>query len=293
MNRQKRADWMLVLATSFWGVSNGLMAICLKELQPLTLNAFRFSTAFIVLGVAQRKHVFRASRETIRYSLMIGGCLVMIYLGATFGILYTSVSNVGFIGALTVLFTPILEFLIYRRRPGKKLAFCLVLCFAGMALLTLSETMRPALGDIICLASPTFYAIDLMLTGHAVSKPEVDPIALGVWEECVVAVVMLILSFLLETPHLPASPKVWASGLFLGVFCSGICFVIQNIEQQYTTASHASLIFTLEPVFSAIFAFFLLGERLRVRGYIGAVMMLLSLFVMEVDVTGLLKGKDS
>lgn len=280
---------MLVLATSFWGVSNCLMAICLTELQPLTLNAFRFSIAVIVLSAAERRHVFRASRETIRYSLMIGGCLVMIYLGATYGILYTSVSNVGFIGALTVLFTPILEFLVYRRRPGKKLAFCLILCFAGMAMLTLNETLRPAPGDIICLASPTFYAIDLMITEHAVAKPEVDPIALGVWEECVVAVMMLILSFLLETPHLPASPKVWAAGLFLGVFCSGICFVIQNIEQQYTTASHASLIFTLEPVFSAIFAFFLLSERLRVRGYIGAAMMLMSLVVMEVDMTGLLK----
>lgn len=280
---------MLVLATSFWGVSNCLMAVCLTELQPLTLNAFRFSVAFIVLGIVERKSVFHATRETIRYSIMIGGCLVMIYLGATFGILYTSVSNVGFIGALTVLFTPILEFLVYRRRPDKKLAFCLVLCFVGVAMMTLNEALKPALGDIISFASPVFYAIDLMITERAVSKPEVDPIALGVWEECVAAIVMLILSFLLETPRLPGTPKVLAAALFLGVFCSGICFVIQNIEQQYTTASHASLIFTLEPVFSAIFAFFLLSERLTMRGYIGAAMMLLSLVVLEIDLTGLLK----
>ena len=33
---------MLLLATGLWGVSNCLTAICLNELQPLTLNAFRF-----------------------------------------------------------------------------------------------------------------------------------------------------------------------------------------------------------------------------------------------------------
>lgn len=60
-----------------------------------------------------------------------------------------------------------------------------------------------------------------------------------------------------------------ASALFLGIFCSGICFIIQSVEQQFTTASHAGLIFTLEPAFSAVFAFFLLGDpRLsRVVGY--------------------------
>ena len=122
-----------------------------------------------------------------------------------------------------------------------------------------------------------------MLTEKAVAEPEVDPIALGVCELIVVGVVMLALSLVPETPTLPATPGVWASALFLGIFCSGICFIIQSVEQQFTTASHAGLIFTLEPVFSAVFAFFLLGERLGVKGYIGASLMLLSLVLMELD----------
>ena len=82
------------------------------------------------------------------------------------------------------------------------------------------------------------------------------------------------------------------AALFLGVFCSGICFVIQSVEQQFTTASHASLIFTLEPVFSAVFAYFLLSERLTVRGYFGAALMLVSLLIMELDVPALLKKDE-
>lgn len=295
MDRQRKADMMLVLATAFWGISNCLTAICLRDMQPLTLNAFRFLTAFLVLGVVFRKRIVRASRETLKYSLFVGLSLVMVYVGATYGVLYTSVSNAGFIGAMTVLFTPVFEFLIYRKRPGKKFTFALLLCLIGIALLTLNETLKPALGDVICLLVPTFYAVDLMLTEKAVSKPEVDPIALGVCELIIVGVVMLVLSLFLETPGLPTTPVVWASALFLGIFCSGICFIIQSVEQQFTTASHAGLIFTLEPVFSAFFAFFLLDERLGVKGYIGAALMLVSLVIMELDLSALFKkgGKEA
>ena len=292
MDRQRKADMMLVLATGFWGISNCLIAICLRDMRPVTLNAFRFLSAFVVLGAVFHKRVLRASRETWRYSVLVGLSLVAIYLGATYGVLYTSVSNAGFIGAMTVLFTPFFEFVVYRKRPDRKLGFALAVCMAGMALLTLNEALRPAPGDIICLLVPTFYAVDLMVTEKAVAKPEVDPIALGVLQTAVAGVVMLGLSLLLETPSLPGSPRVWAAALFLGVFCSGICFVIQSVEQQFTTASHASLIFTLEPVFSAVFAYFLLSERLTVRGYFGAALMLVSLLIMELDVPALLKKDE-
>ena len=293
MDRQKKADLRLVLATALWGISNCLTAICLRELQPLTLNAFRFLSAFLVLGVVFRKRILHASRETLRFSLPIALSLVMVYIGATYGVLYTSVSNAGFIGAMTVLFTPLFEFLLYRRRPGKKFTFALLLCLVGIALLTLNESLKPALGDIICLLVPVFYAVDLMLTEKAVAREDVDPVALGVCELAVVGVVMLVLAFIFESPRLPSTPVVWVSALFLGLVCSGVCFIIQSVEQRFTTANHAGLIFTLEPVFSAIFAFFLLDERLGSKGYIGATLMLASLVVMEIDLPALPgKGKN-
>ena len=94
---------------------------------------------------------------------------------------------------------------------------------------------------------------------------------------------MLLVSVAAERPHLPQSPKIWAAAVFLGLFCSGVAFVIQAVAQQYTTASHVGVIFTLEPVFSGIVAFVFAGEKLLPRGYAGAALMLLSLLVIEVD----------
>ena len=246
MEHQRRADLMLLLATSFWGISNCLTAICLRDMQPLTLNAFRFLTAFVVLGFVFRKNVFHASCETVKYSIVVGLSLVVVYTSVTYGVIYTSVSNAGFICALSVVTTPILEFIVYRKKPEKKFGVSMILCLIGLALMTLNETLKPAFGDIICLFAAVFYSVDLMVTEKAVANEKVDPLALGVCDLAVVGVVMLMLSVFLETPALPGTAKVWAAALFLGVVCSGIAFVIQSVQQQYTTASHVGLIFTLE-----------------------------------------------
>ena len=131
MSRQRKADLLLVLATAFWGVSYYLLDLCLTELQPLTLNAFRFLTAFFVLGAIFFRKLQGISRRTLLASIPIGLCLVLTYIGCTYGVLYTSLSNAGFICALPVVVTPLLEWLFLRKRPDRRLAVALVLYMAA------------------------------------------------------------------------------------------------------------------------------------------------------------------
>ena len=290
MSKQRKADLMLTLVTGFWGISYFLMDLCLTDLPPLCLNAFRFLLACVVIWLLYFPKMKHISRETVKYSVIIGLSLAVVYMCCTYGILYTSISNAGFICALSVVTTPVLEFILARKMPGLRLFVALALCTVGLALLTLNEQFRPALGDIICSGTAIFYAIDLVVTDRAVHRPEVDPLQLGILQLGVVGVIMLTLSFLLEEPHLPSSPAVWAGALFLSLFCSGFAFVVQAVQQQYTTPSHVGLIFTLEPLFAAIVAYFLANERLGARGYLGAALMMTSLVLMELD-WGWLKAK--
>lgn len=291
MSKQRKADLALVLVTLFWGVSYYLVDLCLSELQPMNLNAFRFLLAFLVLAPIFWKKVRHASRATLKYSVIIGALLVGVYAGATYGVANTSISNAGFICALPVVFTPLLDFLCNRRRPEKKLGVALLLCTVGLALLTLNEQFRPASGDLICLICAVCYAADMLVTEKAVKLSEVDAMTLGVCQLGVAGVLMLLVSALVEQPRLPSSPRIWGAAIFLGLFCSGVAFVIQAVAQQYTTASHVGVIFTLEPVFSAIVAYFFANEKLLPRGYIGAVLMLLSLLVMEMNWGALFKKR--
>ena len=168
---------------------------------------------------------------------------------------------------------------------------CLVLCTVGLGLLTLGNDFRPAPGDLICLLCALGYGINLLVVEHAVHQPEVDALQLGVFQQLVTGAAMLVLSLLFETPCLPRTPTGWGSVLFLSVFCTGIAFAITAVQQKHTSAVHVGLIFTLEPLFSAIVAFFFAGERLAPRGYVGAALMMLALVTMEAGFPFLKKKK--
>ena len=287
MTKQVRADGILILVTLCWGVSYLLMDISLVELDPFTLNAFRFLGAFAIAALISFKKIKTVNKTTLKYSLLVGFALVFVYIGATFGVKYTSLSNSGFLCALTVIFTPILGWLFFRKSPGKKLIFVVILCFVGIALLTLGDdfsiNMNHLKGDLLCLMCAVAYAVDLLLTEKAVSHEEVDAYNLGVFQLGVTGTLNLIMAFIVETPQLPETGQVWGAVIFLSVFCTGVAFVLQPVAQQYTTASHVGVIFTLEPVFAAIVAYFFAGEVLSAKAYIGAVLMLASILIMEID----------
>jgi len=288
MTKQFKADMMLLMVALFWGVSYWLIDVSLAEVGPFTLNALRFLIAFLIAVTLSFPKLKTVNKATIKYSALIGFVLVIVYIGATFGVKYTLLSNAGFLCALTVVFTPILAFFVLKQRPDKKFSAVVVMCVIGIALLSLNEELKPALGDIFCLIAAFAYAVDLLLTEIAVTGSEVNAFQLGVFQLGFTGAFNLILSFLLETPALPQTTETWVAVLILAVFCTGAAFIIQAMAQQYTSASHVGVIFTLEPVFAGFVAFFLAGEVLAPRAYVGAVLLITGLFVMELDLNKLI-----
>lgn len=283
MTKQVKADIMLVLVTLCWGVSYYLTDLSLTSLEPFTLNAIRFLGAFLVACLFTFPKLKTVNRTTLKYSFLVGIALTFVYIGSTFGVMYTSLSNSGFLCALTVVFTPILAFLFKKQIPDKKLAIVLFLCLVGIGLLTLNEQLKPALGDLFCILCALAYAVDLLITESAVQKEQVNAFQMGVFQLGFTGLFNLAMAFVCETPRLPGSGPIWGAVAFLAVFCTGLAFIVQTLAQQYTSASHVGVIFTLEPVFAGIVAFFFAGEVLTPRAYVGAALLISSLFVMEID----------
>lgn len=297
MKMQLKADLMLVLVTLSWGVSYYMMDVCLMEIDPFTLNAFRFLGAFFVAGIIAFPKLKSVNRTTLMYSIIVALALVFVYTGATFGVKYTTLSNSGFLCALTVIFVPILELILFRRLPHRKTILAVTMSFIGIMLLTLKDdfsiNMENLRGDLLCIMCAVAYAADLLLTERAVSSEKVNAFQLGVFQLGATGVFMLILAFIFEEPALPKAPEVWGSAIFLSLFCTGMAFIVQAIAQQYTTASHVGIIFTLEPVFAAVVAYFIAGEVLTAKSYLGAVIMVAALLVTEIDFKGILNRKKS
>lgn len=287
MTTSKKADLMLFIEVTFWGFSFYFTAIASRELAPFTLNAFRFILAFLLLALLMQKKLRHVTRATVIWSFFLGMILAIMYTCNNISVANTTLSNSGFLCQLTVIVTPILSGIVQRKMPERKIFLASFLCLIGIALLTLKKGFQPnpdhLLGDAAALICGIIYAVQIVATEYAVKKTDVDPLQLSILELGFTGTFSLFMSFFFEDPALPASGAVWGAVLFLGLFCTGFAFVLQTLAQQYTSASHASIILSLEPVINAFVAFFLAGELLLPRAYIGAGIMIFSIFFMEVD----------
>jgi drug/metabolite transporter (DMT)-like permease len=74
-----------------------------------------------------------------------------------------------------------------------------------------------------------------------------------------------------------ASPDI----LFAGVISGALAFSLQMTGQHYTTPAAAGLILSTEAVFAAVFAAILLGERLGPMAWLGAMLILAGIIIVE------------
>jgi drug/metabolite transporter (DMT)-like permease len=281
MKKQTQAELLLLMTTMFWGTSYLLTKIGLVNIEPFNLTALRFVIAFILAIIVLPSVRRNITRKLLFYSAVLGGILFIVFATMTYGVKYTSASNAGFLMSLTMVFIPLLSWLIFKRNPPRKVLISVAIATVGIALLTLTESLSIGTGDFLCILCALCCALHILITDIFTKK--VDSFSLGVLQIGFVGFYSLVASILLETPRLPSTANGWIAVLGLSILCTAIGFIAQTYAQQYTSPSRAGLIFALEAVFSAIFSYIFLSEILSSKGYLGAGLVFFSLIFMEVD----------
>ncbi|MCF2640544.1 DMT family transporter [Fusobacterium varium] len=277
MNKQLQANFLIVLVALFWGSTYFLTKMAVAELEPFNLTALRFGTAFIITALFFFKRIRKADRTVIKYSIILGVLAVIAVLSMTFGVQYTTASNAGFLISLSVVMIPLISVVVLKKRIKVKLLLSVILATIGIVCLTLNEQLTINKGDILCILCATSFAVQVLIMERI--PKSADSVAIGALQLGITAVVNFILSFFLENFTVPSDLKVWGVIVILGVFCTAFCYIIQIYALKNTSAIQAGIILSLEPVFSAIFAYIFLGELLSKQGYIGAILLFISVIL--------------
>lgn len=287
MKKRRIAELSLILVTMGWGISYYLMDLSLTQMGPFTLNGYRFLIAFLAAAILSYNYVKDVNKVTLKYSFYLGTLLLFVYSGATFGVKYTTLSNAGFLCALAVVITPFLETFVLKKPLPAKVQISAIACLLGIMLMTLTDefsiNQENLLGDILCITCAAAYAVHILITQKAVNTCGVNSYQLGVFQLLFCGIYCMIMGFIVESPSIPTNWTVGGSVLFLSIFCTGIAFIIQAVAQKFTEASRVGIIFSLEPVFAGVVAYFLAGEVLTIKGYIGVVIMIFAILFMETD----------
>lgn len=277
MNKQLQANFLIVLVALFWGSTYFLTKMAVEELEPFNLTALRFGTAFIITALFFFKRIRNADRTVIKYSIILGVLAVIAVLSMTFGVQYTTASNAGFLISLSVVMIPLISVVVLKKRIKAKLLLSVILATIGIVCLTLNEQLTINKGDILCILCATSFAVQVLIMERI--PKSADSVAIGALQLGITAVVNFILSFFLENFTVLSDLKVWGVIVILGVFCTAFCYIIQIYALKNTSAIQAGIILSLEPVFSAIFAYIFLGELLSKQGYIGAILLFISVIL--------------
>ena len=271
----------LLGAAVCWGITFPLVKDALLHIGVFEFLAIRFAIAAVVLSAIRPSAARDAFRIGRKGALIVGGLLALGHFFQTLGLHLTRSTNAGFITGLYVVFTPLIAAVLWRKLPHGLVALGVVLTTIGLALLSLhfaAGHISANFGDVLVLFCAVTYGGQIVALGYFAK--DADPIVLSIQQFTVVAVFFAVL---LPTQPItaPTGGAVWIGILATALGSSVFGISVQTWAQKRVSPTRASVIMSSEAVWAAVAAFFLAGERLPGRAWIGAALILAGMLVVE------------
>ncbi|RLI75580.1 EamA family transporter [Archaeoglobales archaeon] len=270
------ADIGLLFIALIWGLTFPVIKIALDNLSPFAFNTIRFTiSSLLFLPILKILHT-KFDVDALKDGLKIGFFVFLGYTFQTVGLDYTTATNAGFITSVYVVLTPIIAFLIYKTPFGLRDIISTLLAFAGLFLLSGYNGFN--IGDVLILVCAIAFATEIAMISHY-SKLN-NPTMLAFMQILVVAVFSFPIS-LFTTSKFNINHDVINALIITAIFATVIAKFMQNWLQKYTMPSDAAVIFSMEGVFSHIFAILMLNEVLSFNQYVGAALVVLGVIIVS------------
>jgi drug/metabolite transporter (DMT)-like permease len=284
--RKLKADLLLICCTLIWGATFVLVKDALADASVFVFLALRFLLATLMLILMYGHELGAAGLGGLRAGILIGCCMFGGYAFQTAGLELTTPSKAAFITGFFVVLVPVLLALFGSRRVPLWIWFGALLAFAGLYFLAVPSSGLAALnrGDLLVLACAFMFALHVISIGHYSVRYSAGALTLIQVATTALFTVLCVPFFALigaERPRVAWTPGLILAVMATGILATAVAFSVQVWAQQYTTANHAAIIFTLEPVFAGLTSFVFYHERLGARSLAGAGLILGGILIAE------------
>jgi len=267
---------LLIGTTAVWGWTFVVVGDAIALYGVLPFLAVRFALA---AGALAPFSVPKLTRRTLLVGGGIGVVLAVAYLFQTLGLLFTTPTNSGLITGLFVVFAPLADRIFFGASFSRQVIFAVVLSLLGMVLLAGGgpEGVNP--GDLLTLVCAAALGLHIALLSRYAAG--YDALSLAFAQILAMSLLFVLIWPFFDPVELP--PRgVWIALLVTGLVASAGAFWVQTFAQQRIPAARTAIILTMEPVFAALFGYWLAGDRLVMVQIIGAVLILSALIIGEV-----------
>lgn len=289
-----RSSAMLTLTALIWGVAFVAQSEGMNYVGAFTFNACRFIVGGLVLipcifflrkvNGSQWAELKREEQLRQRRMGIIGGicCGLFICAASTlqqFGIAQTTVGKAGFITSLYIIIVPVLG-LFLRKKVGVNIWVSVVIAAAGMYLLCITEGFSISRGDFLVFLCAIGFSLHILVIDYF--SPKADGVVISCVQFFTAGIISSVFMFMYERPTWDAVTAAWAPVLYAGVMSCGVGYTLQVVAQKDVEPTIASLIMSLESVFSLLAGWVLLGQEMSPKELSGCVLVFGAIILAQV-----------
>ena len=280
-----RGSLFLLLAAMIWGCAFTAQSVASDSVGPWTFNGIRFLLAGFEILLLERPlaRVLSLPQGQRKSSLKPGILCGLILIGASVlqqaGIRWTTAGKAGFITSLYVVLVPVFSVVFLRRRQSVSVWISAVLAAAALFLLSGAETGSVAKGDLLELLCAAAFAVHILVIDRI--GPGIDPIRFSAVQFLTAGVFGTAGAFLFEPIDAAGIRQAMVPILYAGLLSAGFGYTLQVLGQKDAEPAVASVLLSLESVFSAVFGFLLLHEVMSFRELIGCGIMFAAVLIAQ------------
>jgi drug/metabolite transporter (DMT)-like permease len=272
------ASVALVGVTAVWGYTFLVVQDAIARMAVMDFLAWRFLLASVVMIALRPTCLRNVTRLELLRGIGLGIVLGLGYITQTYGLRYTSAANSGFITGMFVVLTPVMSWILLRRKTNRTTWLVVALATVGLALLSLNG-WSVGIGELLTLGCAVFFAIHIVGLGEWSSQYK--PYAFTLLQIGTVAIISFIAA-IHEGITVPPDPGVWVAVGITGVLATAVAFFIQTWAQSLISATRAAVVMTMEPVFAGLFAVVIGGTQLTPRTLGGAACILAAMLIINI-----------
>lgn len=275
------ADLSLVAVCCIWGLTFVSVKNALNEIAPFSFNTYRFFLASLLLFLCAPRSIIKIRKKTMAAGALLGLFLFGGYSFQTVGMLFTTVSNAGFLTGISVVIVPVALALMSRSIPAAEPLLGTILAFSGVGVLSYQPGLEFNPGDVLIVLCAVCFAMQIIYVDRLCQDN--DLFQLVFVQVLVTALLSFVSALFFEQAPSPVafSRDLWIALFVTAALATTAAFFIQAFMQRFTTPVRTAIIFSTEPIFAAIFAVWLLGEKLSSRVLLGGVLVFCGMLLSE------------
>ena len=277
-----------IITSILWGSAFVAQDMGMDFIGPHTFNVGRFLVGFLTLlpffllfELKKIKKKKIDNRKTFSYLVLLGFILGVGQALQQISLIYTDVANTGVFTVMYVLMVPFISYFIFSKKIHWSVWPAVVFCLIGGLLLSELKNISVRYGDMLGILSAFCWAFHIIYIRRTVEFFDF-PITIAM-SQCFVAFLFTILPMVIyENPSLANIFMDSYEILYVGILSSGLAFLLQTYTLQNLTPAPAAIIFSLEGVFAALFAWLILDQFLNEIKILGIFLILFAVIFSQI-----------